>query len=202
MADVGHQGNVDRVGQRVNPRRLARPDDHGSPCGADEVIPSDRLHPLLGHTRRRRGSRGSPGLQARIPRVFISRAIATSNAPICDGRQPQPVVGHRAGHGVRRFDDVQPVHRVSRLLDLPPLWQTRGRIRPRSGRMPRKSLSSARMQSILSKLIARDELLARKRSPRPSALPRNRPARRCATTPSAACFFTCSRMSRRLGEGT
>ena len=51
---------------------------------------------------------------------MLPRATATRNVADLPTRQPQPVVGHRAGHCVRRFDDVQPVHRVAGLLDLAP----------------------------------------------------------------------------------
>ena len=196
----GPPANVDRVGERVNPCRLARSDDHGSPLRARRESsrrlpsPTSRGNPPASRQR------GSPALSGELPRSSVSRAIATRNAPICDAGSRSrwsaivPVTVYVDSTTYSRFILSFGFSIFRRLANARPYSTA-------SGSQPRKSLSSARMRSIFVEVVLRDELLPESDL---RALERFRGVDRLVGVPRRLRerVFTCSRMSRSDGDGT
>ena len=169
-ARVRAERAVDRVRECVNPRRLPRADDHGCLLRTRSGGPWRPPSPTSLGNRPVGRSGITRDFKPFAPQALDLAHDRDEESADLRGRQSQPVVGHRAGDGVRRFDRVQPVHPVCRLLDLSPLAE-RAAVLDRV-RVAAEEVAVEREDAIdLREVVLRDKRLARTRSPRPSALP-------------------------------
>ena len=181
-----HQRVVDRMGQCVDPCRLPRADDHGSLCPGLESGPSRPPSPT---------SRGTPlaparGLQALAgPECLASSPVATASEEPADLR----LAGSRS-----RWSAIVPVtvyvdSTTYRRFIVSVGFSTFRRLRERAAVSPPRP-GRSRGSRCRARGCGRS---SRSRTSRTSFLPEgdlralqrfrsDRPARRCATTPSAA----------------